>query len=187
MGKKIIKLLSVSRIRYIWHLFGAEEDGRRDCEGWDGHHRLIFSYTHSYGRHRLDRYHHHQPHCRPFPHQGCHHFHLLLLWQKENSFNVYLEVTQFCTVQLQKVISRLPQTKRRLPNLQGRITYSILRALVIINAALTISGVTMDDTELLRLANLRCSITILRSCRMAEVWEDEGGVKKPTSSFSEAL
>ena len=62
-GEKNIQILSVSRIRYIWHLFGAEEDGRRDCEGWDGHHRLIFSYTHSYGRHRLDRYHH-----RPFPH-----------------------------------------------------------------------------------------------------------------------
>ena len=48
----------------------------------------------------------------------------------------------------------------------------------------------MDDTELLRLANLRCSITILRSCRMAEVWQDEGGVKRPTitrSSFLEAL
>ena len=59
-----------------------------------------------------------------------------------------------------------------------RITYLILRALVIIKAALTISGVTMDDTELLRLANLRCSITILRNCRMAEVWQDEGGVKK---------
>ena len=48
----------------------------------------------------------------------------------------------------------------------------------------------MDDTELLRLANLRCSITILRSCRMAEVWQDEGGVKRPPStrsSFSDAL
>ena len=66
--EKNIQILSVSRIRYIWHLFGAEEDGGRDCEGWDGHHRLIFSYTHSYGRHRLDRYHHHQPHCHPFPH-----------------------------------------------------------------------------------------------------------------------
>ena len=120
----------------------------------------------------------------------CRNFHYLLLWQKENLFNVFLEVTQFCTGQLQKVISRSPQTKRRLPNLQGRITYLILRTLVIIKAALTISGVTMDDTELLRLANLRCSITILRSCRMAEVWQDEGGVKRPTStrsSFSEAL
>ena len=64
------------------------------------------------------------------------------------------------------------------------------KTLVIIKAALTISGVTMDDTELLRLANLRCSITILRNCRMAEVWQDEGGVKRPPStrsSFSDAL